>query len=183
MGICEERLHHQHHSQCQLHREISRLQVLSPIHGRRARRLPINLTATTIKVGFADLGHLLPNSYVEADVTLDPQGNFVGNTVEVQAVENPFPTESGVTPSTALIGPIVSIQTDLRGIPSNSICGCMTPSPTIPVRFPMTLIFQVDLTNNPTYQASVLGAQLCQPFFWPAESSRGSGTCGPWGLH
>ena len=85
------------------------MQLLSPSTAD-APELAVNISATTNEIGFADLGHLLPDSYVEADVIIDPQGNLAAKTVEVQAVENPFPSQSGVTPSTALIGPIVSIQ-------------------------------------------------------------------------
>jgi hypothetical protein len=81
-----------------------------------APELPINLTATTNQVGFADLGHLLPACDVEAVVTLDPQGDFLANTVEVQAVEDLFPNEPGVTPGTALVGPVVTILADARRI-------------------------------------------------------------------
>ena len=48
------------------------LQLLSPSLAD-APEVPINISATTNKVGFADLQHLLPNSYVEADVILDAQ--------------------------------------------------------------------------------------------------------------
>ncbi len=126
------------------------LQVLSPSVAD-APEVPINLTATTNKIGFADLGHLLPNSYVEADVTIDPDGNFMGNTVEVQAVESPFPTQTGVTPSTAMIGPIVSIQTDSSGIPKqlNLWARDLEPDDMVPSR--MTQFSRVILpTDHPT---------------------------------
>ena len=42
------------------------MQLLSPSTAD-APEVPVNLTATTNKIGFADLGHLLPNSYVEVD--------------------------------------------------------------------------------------------------------------------
>ena len=93
------------------------MQLLSPSTAD-APELPINLTATTNKIGFADLGHLLPNSYVEVDAIMDSPGNFAAKTIEVQAVENPFPTQPGDPPSTALIGPIVSIKTDAAGNPT-----------------------------------------------------------------
>ena len=148
------------------------LQVLSPSTAD-APELPINLTATTNKIGFADLGHLLPDSYVEADVTLDPQGNFVGNTVEVQAVENPFPNEPGVTPSTALIGPIVSIQTDSAGNPKQLNLWVHEAEPDDTSTIPNDTIFQVDLTNGPTYQASILGPNFANLSFGPQNLAVG----------
>ncbi len=90
------------------------MQILSPSTAN-APAVPINLTAATNEIGFANLAHLLPDSYVEVDVILDGQGNLAAKTVEVQAVEDPFPNVSGVTPSTALIGPIVSIQDGCGG--------------------------------------------------------------------
>jgi hypothetical protein len=148
------------------------MQLLSPSTAN-AQEIPINLTASSVKVGFADLGHLLPNSYVEADVTLDAQGNFAGNTVEVQAVENPFPTESGVTPSTALIGPIVSIQTDQAGNPKQLNLWVHDAEPDDTSTIPNDTIFQVDLTSNPTYQASVLGPNFANLSFGPLNLSVG----------
>ncbi len=148
------------------------LQVLSPSVAD-APELAINLTSTTNKVGFSDLGHLLPNSYVEADVTLDPQGNFVGNTVEVQAIENPFPIQSGVTPSTALIGPIVSIQTDTAGNPKQLNLWVHDAEPDDTSTIPNDSIFQVDLTDSPSYQASVLGPNFANLSFGSANLSVG----------
>jgi hypothetical protein len=148
------------------------LQVLSPSTAD-APELAINLTATTNKVGFADLGHLLPDSYVEADVTLDAQGNFAGNTVEVQAVEDPFPTQSGVTASTALIGPIVSIQTDSAGNPKQLNLWVHEAEPDDTSTIPNDSIFQVDLTDNPTYQASVLGPNFANLSFGPLNLAVG----------
>jgi hypothetical protein len=148
------------------------MQVLSPSTAD-APQIPINLSATTNKVGFTDLGHLLPDSYVEADVTLDAQGNFAGNTVEVQAVENPFPRESGVTPSTALIGPITSIQTDSAGNPKQLNLWVHEAEPDDTGTIPNDTIFQVDLTDGPTYQASVLGPNFANLSFGPANLSVG----------
>jgi len=148
------------------------MQLLSPSTAD-APEIPINLTTSTVKVGFADLGHLLPDSYVEADVTLDAQGNFAGNTVEVQAVENPFPTQSGVTPSTALIGPIVSIQTDQAGNPTQLNLWVHDAEPDDTSTIPNDTIFQVDLTANPTYQASVLGPNFANLSFGPLNLSVG----------
>ena len=148
------------------------LQVLSPSVAN-APEIAINLTSTTNKIGFADLGHLLPNSYVEADVTLDAQGNFVGNTVEVQAIENPFPTQSGVTASTALIGPIVSIQTDSAGNPKQLNLWVHEAEPDDTGTIPNDSIFQVDLTDGPTYQPSVLGPNFANLSFGPANLAVG----------
>jgi hypothetical protein len=148
------------------------MQVLSPSTAD-APQVPINLTTTTNKVGFADLGHLLPDSYVEADVTLDPQGNFAGNTVEVQAVEDPFPTQSGVTASTALIGPITSIQTDSAGNPKQLNMWVHDAEPDDTSTIPNDTIFQVDLTDGPTYTASVLGPNFANLSFGPQNLAVG----------
>jgi len=148
------------------------MQVLSPSTAD-APELAINLTSTTNKVGFSDLGHLLPNSYVEADVTLDAQGNFVGNTIEVQAIEDPFPTQVGVTPSTALIGPITSIQTDSAGNPKQVNLWVHEAEPDDTGTIPNDTIFQIDLTNNPTYQASILGPNFANFTFGPRNLTVG----------
>jgi len=148
------------------------MQLLSPSTAD-APNLPVNLTATTSKIGFADLGHLLPNSYVEADVILDSQGNLAAKTVEVQAVENPFPTESGVTPSTALIGPIVSIQTDPAGNPTQLNLWVHDAEPDDTSTLVMDSIFQVDLTSNPTYQVSALGPNFANLTFGPRNMAVG----------
>jgi len=148
------------------------MQLLSPSTAD-APEIPINLTASTVKIGFADLGHLLPDSYVEADVTLDAQGNFAGNTVEVQAVEDPFPTQPGVTASTALIGPVVSIKTDQAGNPTQLDLWVNDAEPDDTSTIPNDTIFQVDLTANPTYQASVLGPNFANLSFGPLNLSVG----------
>ena len=142
------------------------MQFLSPSTAD-APEVPVNMTATTSKVGFADLGHLLPNSYVEVDAILDGQGNLAAKTVEVQAVENPFPTQSGVTASTALIGPIVSIQTDSAGNPTQLNMWVRDAEPDDTSTLPMDSIFQVDLRANPTYQASIMGPNFANLPFGP----------------
>ena len=148
------------------------MQVLSPSTAD-APAMPINLTATTNKIGFADLGHLLPDSYVEVDAILDSQGNLAAKTVEVQAIENPFPTESGVTPSTALIGPIVSIKTDPAGNPTQLNLWVHDAEPDDTSTLLMDTIYQVDLTANPTYQASVLGPNFANLSFGPQNLAVG----------
>jgi hypothetical protein len=140
------------------------LQLLSPSE-EDAPEVPVNLTASTNTIGFADLGHLLPDSYVEVDAILDPQGNLGANTVEVQAVENPFPTQSTVTPSTALIGPIVSIQTNQAGTPTGLNLWVHDAEPDDTSTLPMDSVFQVDLTSNPTYQVSALGPNFANLSF------------------
>lgn len=132
------------------------MQLLSPSTAN-APQVSVNLTATTSNYGYADLGHLLPDSYVEVDAILDSQGNLAAKTVEVQAVEDPFPTQSGVTPSTALIGPIVSIQTDSAGNPSQLNLWVRDAEPDDTSTVEMDKIYQVDLTANPTYQVSIMG--------------------------
>lgn len=131
------------------------MQLLSPSTAD-APEIAMNMTATTNKIGFADLPHLLPNSYVEVSATLDAQGNIAANTVEVQAVEAPFPP-AGTTPSTALIGPIVSIKTDQAGNPTQLGLWVHDAEPDDISTLLMDQIYNVDLTVNPTYQASVMG--------------------------
>lgn len=148
------------------------MQLLSPSTAD-APAVAMNLTATTNKIGFADLGHLLPNSYVEVDATLDSQGNLKANTVEVQAVENPFPTQSGVTPSTALIGPIVSITTDPAGNPIQLGLWVHDAEPDDISTLLMDNIYNVDLTANPTYQASALGPNFANLSYGPQNLAVG----------
>ena len=148
------------------------MQVLSPSTAD-APNLPMNLTASTNKIGFVDLPHLLPDTYVEVDAILDSQGNLVAKTVEAQALEDPFPTQSGVTPSTALIGPIVSIQTDAAGNPRQLNLWVHDAEPDDISSLIMDSIFQVDLTVNPTYQASVLGPNFANLSFGPQNMAVG----------
>jgi len=148
------------------------MQVLSPSTAD-APNLPMNLTATTSKIGFADLGHLLPNSYVEVDAILDSQGNLAAKTVEVQAIENPFPSESGVTPSTALIGPIASIKTDPAGNPTQLNLWVHDAEPDDTSTLLMDSIYQVDLTSNPTYNVSALGPNFANLSFGPRNMAVG----------
>jgi len=148
------------------------MQLLSPSTAD-APQVPINITPTTNKIGFSDLGHLLPNSYVEVDAILDSQGNVAAKTVEVQAIENPFPTEAGVTASTALIGPIVSIQTDSAGNPKQLNLWVHDAEPDDAGTIPMDSIFQVDLTAGPTYQASVMGPNFANLSFGPLNLAVG----------
>ena len=89
-----------------------------PIHGRRpgdadqSDRIPATRSALQTSATFS------PTAMWKLTSSWMRKATLPANTVEVQAVENPFPTESGVTPSTALIGPIVSIQTDPAGNPT-----------------------------------------------------------------
>ena len=76
-GLCGK-FQHQQHLQCQLHWETFEMQLLSPSMADAPRDTPIKFTSTTTKIGFSDLRHLLPNSYVEADVILDPPGELGG---------------------------------------------------------------------------------------------------------
>src|SRR5208283_1614567 len=100
-----------------------------------------------------------------ADVIIDPQGNVAAKTVEVQAVENPFPTHLGVTPSTALIGPIVSIQTDVSGNPTQLNLWVRDAEPDDTSTLLMDGIYQIDLTDNPTYTASIMGPNFANLSF------------------
>jgi len=138
-----------------------------------APEIAINLTAATNIIGFADLGHLLPDSYVEVDAILDGQGNLAAKTIEMQAVENPYPGVAGVTPSTALIGQIVSIQTDPAGNPKQLNLWVRDAEPDDPSTLLMDSIYQVDLTANPTYQASVMGPNFANLSFGPQNLAVG----------
>ena len=140
------------------------MQLLSPSTAN-APAIPINLTATTNKIGFADLSHLLPNSYLEVEAIIDPQGNLVAKTIEVQAIEDPFPSVAGVTASTALIGPIVSIKTDAAGNPTQLNMWVRDAEPDDTSTLLMDAIYQVDLTANPTYQASAIGPNFANLSF------------------
>jgi hypothetical protein len=135
--------------------------------------VPMNLSATTNKIGFADLAHLLPNSYVEVDAILDPQGNLSAKTIEFQEVENPFPTSSSTTPSTALIGPIASITTDTAGNPTSMGLWVHDAEPDDTGTLLMDSIYNVDLTVNPTYQASVLGPNFANLTYGPQNLAVG----------
>lgn len=148
------------------------MQLLSPSVAN-APALPINLTATTNIIGFPDLGHLLPDSYVEADVYIDSQGNVVAKTVEVQAVEDPFPVDKSVTPSTALIGPIASILTDPAGNPTQINLWVHDAEPDDTSTLLMDSIYQVNLSSNPIYQASALGPNFANLSFGPQNLAVG----------
>ncbi len=148
------------------------MQVLSPSTAD-APDLPINLTTTTNKIGFSDLPHLLPDTYVEVDAILDSQGNLAAKTVEAQELEDPFPTQAGVTPSTALIGPIVSIKTDAAGNPLQLDLWVHDAEPDDISTLLMDYIYQVDLTVNPTYQASVMGPNFANLSFGPQNLAVG----------
>jgi hypothetical protein len=148
------------------------MQVLSPSVAD-APNLPINLTTTTNKIGFSDLAHLLPNNYVEVDAILDSQGNLAAKTVEVQALENPFPTQAGVTPSTALIGPIVSIKTDPAGNPLQLGLWVHDAEPDDIGTLLMDQVYTVDLTVSPTYQASIMGPNFANLTFGPQNLAVG----------
>ncbi len=148
------------------------LQILSPSTAD-APNLPINLTTTTNKIGFTDLPHLLPDTYVEVSAILDSQGNLAANTVEAQELENPFPTQAGVTPSTALIGPITSITTDAAGNPLSLNLWVHDAEPDDISTLLMDYIYQVDLTVNPTYQASIMGPNFANLSFGPQNLAVG----------
>ena len=148
------------------------MQLLSPSTSG-APAVSVNLTADTNKVGFVDLPHLVTNSYVEVDATLDSQGNLGAKTVEFQAVENPYPTQSGVTPSTAFIGPIVSITTDPVGNPTQFDFWVRDAEPQDPFNIALDSIFQVNLSSNPTFQVSALGPNFADLAFGPTKLAVG----------
>lgn len=148
------------------------MQLLSPSTAD-APAVAINISATTNLVGVSRLNQLLPDSYVEVDAILDADGNLAAKTVEDQAVEDPFPTQSGVTPSTALIGPIVSIKTDASGTPTQLNLWVHDAEPDDTSTLQMDAIYQVDLTANPTYQASVMGPNFANLSFGPLNLAVG----------
>jgi hypothetical protein len=98
-------------------------------------------------------------------VILDSDGNFAAKSVEVQAVENPFPTADGVTPSTALIGPITQITTDAGGNPTGFNMWVRDAEPDDTSKVTTDRIYQVDLLANPTFQASMLGPNFANLSF------------------
>lgn len=68
-------------------------------------------------------------------------------------------------PSSALIGQIVSIQNDPAGNPAQLNFWVRDAEPDDPTQLSMDSIYQVDLTTNPTYQASALGPNFANlPF-------------------
>ena len=148
------------------------MQLLSPSTAD-APEVAINITPTTNIVGISGLNHLLPDTYVEVDTIIDSQGNFAAKTIEAQEVENPFPTQSGVTPSTALIGPIVSIKTDAAGNPIQLNQWVRDAEPDDTSTLLMDNIYQVDLTVNPSYQASIMGPNFANLSFGPKNLSVG----------
>jgi len=133
----------------------------------------VYLTAKTNLVGFTDLNHLLTDSYVEVDANVDSQGNLAAKTVEVQAVEDPFPRQSTQLPSTAFIGPIISITTDSEGNPTQLSLWVRDAEPDNPSSITMDTLFKVDLTSNPTYQASALGPNFANLGFGPLNLAVG----------
>ena len=148
------------------------MQLLSPSTSG-APAVSVNLAADTNKVGFVDLPHLVTNSYVEVDATLDSQGNLAAKTVEFQAVEDPYLTKSSVTPSTAFIGPIVSIATDPVGNPTQFDFWVRDAEPQDPFNITLDSIFQVNLSSNPTFQVSVLGPNFANLTFGPTNLAVG----------
>lgn len=148
------------------------MQLLSPSTSG-APAVSVNLTADTNKVGFVDLPHLVTNSYVEVDATLDSQGNLGAKTVEIQAVENPYPRTSSITPSTAFIGPIVSITTDQVGNPTQFDLWVRDAEPQDFFNITLDSIFQVNLSSNPTFQVSALGPNSANLAFGPTNLAVG----------
>ena len=140
------------------------MQLFSPSTAG-APAVSVNLTANTRNIGFVDLPHLLPDSYVEVDALLDSQGNLVAKTVEFQALENPAPSNSSIKPSTSLIGPIVSITTDGAGNPTSFNLWVHDAEPDTPSDLVMDTIFQVNPVYGTTYQASALGPNFANLTF------------------
>jgi hypothetical protein len=139
-----------------------------------APAVTVNMTADTNTVGFIDLPHLVTDSYVEVNATLDSQGNVVANTVEFQAVEDPYPTNPSVTPSTAFIGPIVSITTDQAGNLTQFDMWVRDAEPYDPSAITLDSIFEVNLlSSNPTYQVSALGPNFANLAFGPTNLALG----------
>ncbi len=148
------------------------MQLLSPSTSG-APALSVYVSSNTNLVGFTDLGHLLTDSYVEVDTLVDTQGNLGAKTVEVQAVETPNPSQSTQLPSTAFIGPIVSITTDSGGNPTQFNMWVRDAEPDTPSAIEMDRIYEVDLSSNPTYQASALGPNFANLGFGPQNLAVG----------
>lgn len=148
------------------------MQLLSPsVSGAPA--IAVNLSANSNLVGFTDLSHLLPDSYMEVDATLDSQGNLAGNTVEFQALAQPYTTSTSPTPHTALIGPIVSIATDQAGNPTQFDLWVRDAEPMDSTRITLDSIFQVNLTSATTFQISALGPNFANLGFGPRNLAVG----------
>jgi len=143
------------------------MQLLGPsVSGNPA--LTMNLTANTELIGFVDLPHLLPDSYVEVDASLDSQGNFVGNKVEFQAVEHPFAgIGAEATPSTALIGTVTAITTDQTGYPTQFNLWIRDAEPQDTANITLDSIFQVNLNSGTLFQISALGPNFANLSFGP----------------
>ena len=148
------------------------MQLLSPsVSGAPA--MAVNLTANTNLVGFPDLAHLVPDSYMEVDATLDSQGNLAGNTVEFQALEHPYASSSTKPASTALIGPIVSISTDQVGNPTQFNLWVRDAEPMDPSNITLDSIFQVNLSSGTVFQVSALGPNFANLGFGPLNLAVG----------
>jgi len=147
------------------------MQLLSPsVSG--APTIAVNFSANTSLVGSTDLDHLLPDSYVEVNVTLDRQGNLAGNTVEFQALEHPY-ASSTKPPSTALIGPIVSISTDQVGNPTQFGLWVRDAEPMDTSNITLDSIFQVNLSSGTAFQVSALGPNFANLGFGPRNLAVG----------
>jgi len=149
------------------------LQLLSAsVSGAPA--LSVNVKSDTKLEGFVDLAHLLPDSYVEVAASLNNQGEFVGNTVEFQALEQPY-TGSGstATPHTALIGPITSITTDQAGNPTKFNLWVQDAEPQDSSNITLDTIFQVNLNSGTLYKVSTLGPNFANLTFGPQNLAVG----------
>ena len=149
------------------------MQLLAPSVSA-APAISVNMSPNTNLVGVVDLAHLLPDSYVEVDTTLDGQGNFAGNTVEFQAVEHPYTSIGSTTPPhTALIGPITSITTDSTGTPTQFNLWVRDAEPQDSSNITLDSIFQVNLTPSTLFQVSVLGPNFANLSFGPQNLAVG----------
>ena len=148
------------------------MQLLGPSTSG-APAVNINLTADSKLLNFSDLAHLLPNSYVEVNALLDSSGNLNGKVVEFQALENPYPTSSSTAPSTALIGPVVSITNDAAGNPTSFNLWVHDAEPDVPSQVTMDTILQVNLVYGTTFQASALGPNFANLSFGPQNLAVG----------
>lgn len=148
------------------------LQLFSPSTAG-APAVSVNLSASTNLIGVVDLAHLLTDSYVEVDALLDSSGNLGAKTVEFQAVEDPDPSSSSTLPSTALIGPVVSITNDAAGNPTSFNLWVHDAEPDTPSKIVMDTIFQVNLVYGTTFQASALAPNFANLSFGPQNLAVG----------
>ena len=94
------------------------------------------------------VGGILGGSFVEVDGYVDPQGNLVADTVEVENQENVN------TRRVALIGTITGITRDLAGNATQLILYIAESQPESAFVVPLDVVVQVDMTPSTTFHYS-----------------------------